>query len=93
MPSIVNPTQRQLFDLDAMEYRRHQLLDNEDAMDSSQHHWIAALQGRVELLPTARIALNTMLIQEGIYLSDRRGCEVTAEEVREKSVSTAVAGS
>jgi hypothetical protein len=36
------------------------------------------------------IALNTMLISEGIYLSDKLGREVTAEEVREMSVSTAV---
>jgi hypothetical protein len=31
-----------------------------------------------------------MLISEGIYLSDKLGREVTAEEVRELSVSTAV---
>lgn len=61
-----------------------------DIYDSPQHHWIAALQGRVELLPTAEIALNTMLISEGIYLSDKLGREVAADEVREKSVSTAV---
>jgi predicted dehydrogenase len=69
------------FNLDAMEYRWHNLRDNADAYDSSQHHWIAALQGRVELLPTAEIALQTMLISEGIYISDRLGKEVTAEEV------------
>lgn len=78
------------FDLNAMDYRRHQLRDNEDAYDSSQRHWIAALQGRVELLPTAQIALSTMLISEGIYLSDRLGREVTAEEIAAGSVSTAV---
>ena len=55
--------------------------------DSSEHHWIAALQGRVELLPSAELALNTMLISEGIYLSERLGREVTADEVRESSVS------
>jgi hypothetical protein len=44
----------------------------------------------VPLLPTAGIALQTMLISEGIYLSDRLGREVTSEEVREESVSTAV---
>lgn len=49
---------------------------------SSQAHWIAALQGHVELLPTAEIALNTMLISEGIYLSERLGREVTAAEIR-----------
>lgn len=57
----------------------------------SQAHWIAALQGKVELLPTAEVALNTMLISEAIYLSDRLGREVTTAEVVEASVSTAVA--
>ncbi len=77
--------------LDAMEYRRSRLYDNADAYQSSQRHWIAALQGRVELLPTADIALKTMLIQEGIYLSDKLGREVTAEEVKGGSQSTAIA--
>lgn len=58
-----------------------------DFWDSSQKHWVAALQGKVDLLPTADIALNTMLIQEGIYLSHERGREVTADEVKEASVS------
>jgi predicted dehydrogenase len=48
---------------------------------SSQGHWVAALQGKVDLIPTAEIALNTMLISEGIYLSQERQREVTAEEV------------
>ena len=59
--------------------------------DGAQPHWVAALQGRVPLLPTAELALATMLISEGIYLSNKLGREVTAEEVRENSVSTAVA--
>lgn len=58
-------------------------------MSSSQHHWAAALHGRVELLPTAELALNTMLIQQGIYLSSERKAEVTADEVKEASKSTA----
>ncbi len=45
------------------------------------------LQGRVDLLPSAELALNTMLISEGIYRSSQLGCEVTADEVRERSVS------
>ena len=57
---------------------------------NSQAHWIAALQGKVELIPSAQIALNTMLISEGIYLSERLGHEVSAEEVKAASVSTAV---
>jgi predicted dehydrogenase len=55
----------------------------------SQPHWIAALIGRVPLLPTAELALNTMLISESIYLSNARGEEVTAEEVAATSKSTA----
>ncbi len=57
---------------------------------SPQQHWICALQDEVELLPTAEIALNTMLISEGIYLSSELGREVSAEEVREISRSKAV---
>jgi predicted dehydrogenase len=77
-------------DLGRFNYRLHQLRDNADAYDSPQHHWIAALQGRVDLLPTAQLALNTMLISEGIYLSDQLGREVTPDEVREMSKSTAI---
>lgn len=57
---------------------------------NSQRHWVAALQGLVPLLPTKDIALNTMLISEGIYLSEKLNREVTAEEVVAASVSTAV---
>jgi len=56
----------------------------------SQKHWIAALQGEAELLPTALIALNTMLVSEGIYLSQSLGREVTGGEVRALSKSCAV---
>lgn len=77
--------------LDEMDGRWNHLKENYDAYASSQHHWIAALQGRVELLPTAAIALQTMLISEGIYLSDRLGREVSREEIVEHSQSTAIA--
>jgi predicted dehydrogenase len=77
-------------DLDNFIYRLRKLRDNFDAYISAQHHWVAALQGQVELLPTAKIALNTMLISEGIYLSDKLGREVTPDEVQEMSVSTAL---
>jgi hypothetical protein len=76
--------------LEAFAYRLHTVRDSGDAYDGPQEHWIAALQGRVPLLPTAELALNTMLISEGIYLSSQLGREVTAEEVRASSVSTAV---
>ena len=77
-------------DLGAFEWRLHTVRENGDAYDGSQQHWIAALQGRVELLPIAEIALNTMLISEGIYLSDQLGREVTAEEVKASSRSTSI---
>jgi predicted dehydrogenase len=76
--------------LDGFMFRVHNVRGVGDEYDSPQHHWIAALQGRVELLPTAELALNTMLISEGIYLSEKLGREVTAQEIRESSVSTAV---
>lgn len=78
------------FNLDADSWRWHTLRENQDAYDSSQHHWAAVLQGRVELLPTAEIALQTMLISEGIYFSDRLGREVSADEVRELSQSNII---
>lgn len=74
-------TMSSTFDLQEDNWRWHQLRENEDVLDSSQQHWVAVLQGRTELLPTAEIALQTMLISEGIYLSDRLGREVTADEV------------
>ena len=77
--------------LDEMDGRWNHLKPNYDAYQSSQHQWVAALQGRVELLPTAHIALQTMLISEGIYLSDRLGREVGGEEIVEHSLSTAIA--
>jgi len=79
-----------VFSLNQAETRWHSLRDTEDAYDSPQAHWIAALQGRVDLMPTADLALQTMLISEGICLSDRLGREVTAEEIVEKSTSTAL---
>lgn len=78
------------FEVDAVDWRWHQLDPLQEAYDSPQHHWIAALQGKVQLLPTAQIALATMLISEGIYLSDRLGREVTPDEVMSHSKSTAV---
>ena len=77
-------------DLEAFDWRVHAIRQDAAVYDSPQHHWIAALQGKVALLPTAEIALNAMLISEGIYLSDKLGREVTAEEVKQASQSTAL---
>ncbi len=80
------------FDLQPADTRWHACIPNTDAYDSPQHHWIAALQGRVPLLPTAEIALSTMKISEGIYLSQRLGREVTPKDIAQASVSTAIKG-
>jgi predicted dehydrogenase len=77
-------------DLERANFRWSNVVGDHAHYASAQAHWIAALQGKVELLPTAQVALNTMLISEGIYLSSERGSEVTAEEVAEASRSTAV---
>lgn len=77
-------------DLDQFVWRQAALRENADAYQTPQHHWIAALQGRVELLPTAELALNTMLISEGIYRSNEWDREVAADEVIAHSRSTAV---
>ncbi|MBW7883366.1 MAG: Gfo/Idh/MocA family oxidoreductase [Caldilineaceae bacterium] len=77
--------------LDAFNWRLHNVREDGDAYDGPQEHWIAALQGRVPLIPSAACALNTMLISEGIYLSEKLGREVTAGEVLELSQSSASA--
>lgn len=68
-------------DLNGFQDRQHAVHGVGDVYDSPQHHWVAALQGRVELRPAAEIALNTVLIMEGLYLSARLGREVGAGEV------------
>jgi hypothetical protein len=45
---------------------------------------------QIALLPIAEIALSTMLISEGIYLSNELGREVTADEIKASSQSTAI---
>jgi len=77
-------------DMKTFDYLIHNIRQNSDAYDSPQKHWIAALQGRVDLIPTADIALNAMLISEGIYFSEQLGREVTANEVKLKSRSTSL---
>jgi predicted dehydrogenase len=54
-----------------------------DAYDSPQHHWVRALQGKVELLPSAELALNMILIAEGIYRSHEQNREVDLAEIIE----------
>jgi len=76
--------------LDAAKFRWDKVQNSWAPYASSQAHWAAALAGTVPLLPTAEIALNTMLISEAIYHSEKLNREVTAEEVLTLSTSTAV---
>ncbi len=78
------------FDLAGADSRWRGVEPSYDAYDSPQSHWIAALQGRVPLIDTAGLALDTMRISEGIYLSHKLGRGVTAAEVEDMSESNAL---
>ena len=81
--------------LDVEDYERRQALLESDTgyefeRDVGQFaHWVRTLRGEVDPIPTGEIALNSMLVMEGIYLSQEAGRELTAEEIAERSESTA----
>jgi predicted dehydrogenase len=77
-------------DLGRARRRFDQVRGDAGAYASSAAHFVAALRGKVDLLPTAALALRTMLVTEGIYLSAQLGREVSAEEVVSQSISTAI---
>ncbi|WP_436907593.1 Gfo/Idh/MocA family protein [Halosimplex marinum] len=83
--------------LDLDEYERRQGLIAGDGYETAETddqfaHWIDTIEGDVdgEPIPTGELALNSMRIMEGIYLSQEAGRELTAEEIAERSESTAV---
>ncbi len=78
------------FETETILGRWHSLNARQVYYDSSQSHWIGALRGAVDLLPSAETALLTMLVSEGIYLSEKLRREVTADEIASMSKSTAV---
>ncbi|AIE85132.1 Gfo/Idh/MocA family protein [Fimbriimonas ginsengisoli] len=88
--NIGNLEMKATADLGSARFRWDTVVGDGPVYGSSQGHWIAALEGKAPLLPTAEVALNTMLISEAIYLSQERGREVTADEVLEASVSKAI---
>ncbi len=51
-----------------------------DAYRNAQAHWVAALRDEVPLLPTAELALNMILIAEGLYRAHAtdRECDLLA---------------
>ncbi len=69
------------FDVKSADWRWHQCDPTTIDYSGSQRHWIAAQLGRVPLLDTAGIALNTSFLTDGIYLSQQLGREVKAEEI------------
>jgi len=73
--------------LETFQERLHDLRSDAHGYDFPQAHWVAALHGLVPLMPTAELALNTMLISEGVFLSEKLGREVTVEEVLDNSKS------
>ncbi|ACV46756.1 MULTISPECIES: Gfo/Idh/MocA family protein [Halomicrobium] len=81
-------------DVDGFE-TRHGLIRGEsgyevDERPNQYDHFVAAVRGEVDQIRTDEIALNSMLVMEGIYLSAERGREVTAEEIAEASVSRSI---
>lgn len=58
--------------------------------ENSQAMWVGILRGEVEPIDTRTIALQTMLISEGIFLSDQLGREIRADEIPELSKSLAI---
>jgi len=83
--------------LDLAEFERRQaLLESESGYGTDRdvgqfQHWIDTLCGAAEdPVPTGDIALNSMLVLEGIYLAEEAGKELTAKEIAEHSESTAI---
>lgn len=68
-------------DLAQFDFRLHNVREEGGVYDSPLKHFIAAIGGKVEPLPTAEVALNTMLLMEGIYLSQELGREIKADEI------------
>jgi len=58
--------------------------------ENSQTYWIGMLRDECPQLDTANIGLRTMLISEGIFLSDQLGREVSAQEIESLSKSIAL---
>ena len=79
-----------LLDVSAEAYRQSKIDPNHGYYQDSQAHWIGLLRGAIEPIDTPKIALQTMLISEGIFLSEQLKREITADEIPELSQSIAV---
>lgn len=81
------------FDLDNYIQRQYSLRNKSEAYQQQiwadpLYHWVEGLLGQIEVLPTAEIALQAMLIMDGMYLSERLGREVSKQEVIDHSEGT-----
>jgi predicted dehydrogenase len=77
-------------DLRAERYRKRKVDPSLWMYDGSQAHWVGVLRGDCKPIDTAHIALQTMLVSEGIFLSGQLGREVTADEIPEICKSNAM---
>ena len=77
-------------DLEAFQFRMNHIRGEAEAYLDPIHHFVASIQEKVSPIPTAELALNTMLISEGIYLSQQLDHEVTSQEVISRSTSTSI---
>jgi len=78
------------FDLEAEDGRRRQVDPTYEYYSSSQAHWVAVLRGQCDLLPTKEIALETMRVSEGIFLSSTHNRDIFADEIPTLCKSTAL---
>ena len=77
-------------DVKAMNYLDHTVYADAAFYDNSQQHWAHVLAGNCPQIETARIALETQKVQEGIFMAAQLGREVSAEEIAARSVSRAL---
>ena len=77
-------------DVRAERYRMRKIDPAIEVYDNQQTEWIAALRGDCPWPKTVNIALNTMLISEGIFMSSKLGREVTHDEIVSNSRSLAL---
>jgi len=77
-------------DVSAETYRRRKIDPSVWMYSNSQAHWVGALRGDCLQIDTPTIALQTMLISEGIFLSGQLGREVTVDEIPELCKSNAM---
>ena len=74
----------------AEHYRRRKIDPSIWVYQNSQAHWIGVLRGECEQIDTPHIALQTMLISEGIFLSHKLGREIVVDEIPELCRSNAI---